>query len=221
MQRVVLNVFIPKERALIGWFGPWAEEWKWKESDLFTWQPLNLQSDDQSERWVSEGIALSASPPFQRDGTMFSFSALKPAAPPLGSLRLMTLSKTFLSSAVLFLLAAIAFALLRSPLKWKVVAIAGVCLVMVVIGVFAPTLAAHMFSLPIFAGLATAIVLWCGWYGFQTARRFEGRSQPVFQPVAAEPASVSTATTNAADDKSSDEAHGSRPDNQSGVDQHE
>ncbi len=74
---------------------------------------------------------------------------------------------------MLVLLAIVAIALLRSSLKLKIVAIATVCLAMVVIGVFAPTLAAHMFSLPIVAGMTTAIVVWGAWYGFQSAQRFE------------------------------------------------
>ena len=210
MQRVVLNVFLPKERALVAWSGPWAEDWEWRNAGWMNWVPVNLQSDESSEAWVKEGMSVAASPPFQRDGTMVSFTALKPEAPPVGSLRLTTISKTLLSSSVLVLLGIVAIALLRSSLKQKIVAIATVCLAMVIIGVFAPTLAAHLFSLPIAAGLTTAIVLWGAWYGFQTAKRFEQRAQPVFQPAATEPASPTTAEPIAAEQ-----------DNASGGEQHE
>lgn len=186
MQRVVLNVFLPKERALVGWSGPWAEDWEWLDTGWMNWVPVNLHSDESSEAWVKEGLSVAASPPFQRDGTLYSFTALKPEPPPVGSLRLTTVSKTLLSSSVLVLLGIVAIAMLRSSLKQKIVAIATVCLAMVVVGVFAPTLAAHMFSLPIVAGLTTAIVLWGAWYGFQTAKRFEHRAQPDFQPAATE-----------------------------------
>ncbi len=84
MQRVVLNVFLPKERALVGWSGPWAEDWDWRSSGFMTWQPVNHQTDEASEAWVTEGVARSASPPFQRDGTMYSFTALKPRHRPQG-----------------------------------------------------------------------------------------------------------------------------------------
>lgn len=197
MQRIILNVFIPKERALVGWFGPWAEEWEWLDKDLLNWVPNNIRTDEASEAWVNEGIALAASPPFQRDGTIYSFSALKPEAPPSGSLRLITVSKAILSGVVLILLGIVAVALLRSPTKLKIIAITVVCLVMVLVGVFAPTLAAHLFSLPIAAGVTTALLTWCGWFGFQTARHLERKSKIAFQPVGDAAADPQTAATSA------------------------
>ena len=222
MQRVVLNVFVPAERALVGWLGPWAEEWEWSSKKAFRWEPQNLQTDETTEAWVREGIGMSASPPFQRDGTMFSFSALKPEPPPVGSLRLITVSKTFLSSSMLILLTIVALALLRSPLKLKVIAIAAVCLAMVLVGVFAPSLAASMFSLPIAAGMAFAILLWGGWYGFQTARHFENRKRPVFHPAdeAIDPEAAANANTVSANTaNANDKASGTGTD--VGGDQHE
>lgn len=220
MQRVVMNVFIPKERALVGWFGPWAEEWEWRDT-AFTWVPENMRTDEATEAWVTEGIALSASPPFQRDGTMFSFSALKPETPPAGSLRLMTVSKNFLSSSVLILLAVVALALLRSKLKLKIIAIATVCLAMVLIGVFAPTLAAHLFSMPIVAGLSTAVIVWLGWYGFRAARNFERRSQPVFQTAPVERADEPVTVATNENAPASTDGSPAAKDNQAGGDQHE
>ncbi len=186
MQRVFLHAFIPKERALVGWFGPWAEEWEWMNDGLMAWQPENNRSDESIEAWVTEGIAMAASPPFQRDGSMFSFSALKPEAPPAGSLRLMTISKTFLSGCALLVLAIVAITLLRAALRLKVIAVMIVCLMMVVTGVFAPTLASQMFTMPIISGLGVTLLLWCGWYGYQTARYLERRSRPVFEPTPTE-----------------------------------
>ncbi len=183
MQRVLLNVFLPKERALAAWFGPWAEEWQWFDTGMLNWVPNNSRTDEAAEAWITEGLALSASPPFQRDGTMFSFSALKPEAPPTGSLRIVTFSKNFLNSCVLILLAVVAIACLRSSLKIKIIALTSVILALVLVGVFAPTLAAHLFSLPITAGLTIAILMWCAWYGFLAAKHLERRSRPVFEPT--------------------------------------
>ncbi len=221
MQRIVMNVFIPKERALVGWFGPWA-----KNGNGETPSPsLGYQKTHAPTKLLKHGLPkVSRSRPVRPFNAMALcsvFSALKPEAPPAGSLRLMTVSKNFLSSSILILLAIVAVALLRSKLKLKIIAIATICLAMVLIGVFAPTLAAHLFSVPIVAGLSTAAIVWLGWYGFRAARSFERRSQPVIQsaPVEAADEPVTVAATEnapAATDNST-----SAKDNQAGGDQHE
>ncbi len=69
---------------LLGSRGPWTEEWTWQAKNLFRWEPLPEQSDETLAGWITEGIAVAATPPFQRDGTMYVFSTLKPAPTPKG-----------------------------------------------------------------------------------------------------------------------------------------
>lgn len=162
VQKVYLSLFLPTELALIRWNGPWSEEWRWQSIDSSPTQALANQTDSELENWVTEGVKISGSPPFQRDGTRYVFSALKPEPPPRGSLSITTISNTYLSGLVFFLLAGFAFALLRASPKTKTIAI--VCLVIAALlcGVFAPNLTHQLFRWSTAAGLAAVALIWFG-----------------------------------------------------------
>jgi hypothetical protein len=173
VQKVYLNLFLPRERTLIGSTGPWTEEWTWESKDLFGWQPVPTRSDEELASWITEGINVAASPPFQRDGTLYVFSALKPQPPPTGSLRITTVNDKLFATIAFALLAALALALMRSPLRTKVASMAGLLTIVILIGVLAPSLAQQLLGLPTFAGLALVAIAWLGWYGYHAAGQWE------------------------------------------------
>lgn len=185
VQKVYLNVFLPRERTLLAARGPWTEEWTWRSQGLFRWEPQTAHSDDELAAWITEGISQAASPPFQRDGTLYEFSALKPQPPPAGSLVLTTVNDKVLSAIVFALLAALALGLLRSPLKVKIAAIAGLAIAALLVGVLAPSLAQQLVALPGLAGLALVAVAWTAWGAYQAAVQLDRWRR--LQPVAAVP----------------------------------
>lgn len=190
VQKVYVAVFLPRERTFLGSTGPWTQQWTWRrpvssdpERD-FGWTPAPELSDDQMTAWVTEGVAMTASPPFQRDGTMYLFSALKPQPPPEGSLGIVTLDNKFLAGLVFAALAILALGLMRSPLKSKIAALAALLIAIVICGVMAPSLAQQLFSLPTFAGLAMVLIAWVAWYAYRGASELQHRrARPVFQPA--------------------------------------
>ena len=184
VQKVYLNVFLPRERVLLGSSGPWTEEWQWHSNDLLRWRPTPTRSDDDLGSWVTEGIDVAASPPFQRDGTLYVFSSLKPLPPPAGSLRMATVNDKLLAGIVFGVLAAFALLLLRSPLRSKVAAVAALLIAVVLCGVLAPSLAQQLVGLPSLAGLAIVAIAWTAWYGYHAATEAERlRRAPVFDPA--------------------------------------
>lgn len=192
VQKVYLNVYVPEERTLIGWSGPWTEEWNWQSQNMFDSVPVPVTGDDQLTSWVTEGVSVAASPPFQRDGTLYSFSALKPQPAPQGSLRLWTINGRILVGIVLCVLAALALGLLRSSLKTKIMAITALLILVVLIGSLAPTFAQQLMSFPLLAGLTIAVLAWCGWYAYHAASRFQDHSSPPFEPAEEQPLPATT-----------------------------
>ncbi len=203
-QKVYINLFVPSERALIAWSGPWNESWTWDwhRQQFLRLDPIPELSDDALNNWVIEGIAIAPSPPFQRDGTVYSFSSLKPEPPPASSLHVTIVNYRFLIGAVLSLIGMVALALLRAPLRMKLVALSAVIIAVVVIGMFAPSFTSQVISLPVITGVIVASTSWLGWYGYRAATWIEKRrSQPTFHP-ASEPTSSSAATSSPLDTNS-------------------
>ena len=163
IQKVYLAVFLPEEFALLNSTGPWTEEFKWSKDRSLGWKPLPNSTDGQLENWVYEGISAGRGPSFQRDGTLFLFSALRPDPPPDGSLRLSGVNRNVLSAAVIVLLAAIGLFLLRSAVTTKLAAVVLFLIGGVVCGVFVPTFGQQLLAGPTYAGLAIVAIAWSGW----------------------------------------------------------
>ncbi len=182
MQKVYLNVFLPDELMLLGSRGPWTEEWTWQAKNLFRWEPLPEQSDETLAGWITEGIAVAATPPFQRDGTMYVFSTLKPAPTPEGDLRLFIWHENSFSLLVFAVLLAVAFVWLGAPLPYKLLAVSVLVIAMVMTGVLAPTFAQQVISLPFIAGLFIVAIAWSTWYSYQGSRQIKRwLDQPRFE----------------------------------------
>lgn len=209
VQKVYLNLFVPNEQLLVASDGPWTEEWSWQNTNFFRWQPTPTRSDDELANWVTEGISIASSPPFQKDGTLYSFSALKPQGPPVGSLCVTTINDKVLSGSVFGVLIAIALLLLRRSLNTKILVIALLLTAIIVCGVMVPSLAQQLMNLPTYAGLAVIAVLWAGWYSSRGAARLKQWAvTPTFNPVEAAVVATPSASMN----------HDSTP---AGGDQHE
>lgn len=171
VQKVYLAVFLPKERRLLSSSGPWTDEFEWRREGPFGWHPAPNRSDDYLAKWVAEGITSARSPAFQKDGVCYLYSALRPAPPPDGQLRLWTIHGNMLTAGVMTVLIVVGLLFLRSSLSTKIGAVTVALLAGVVCGVFAPTLAMQVLNLPMVAGLATLAVGWSGWSAVRGARQ--------------------------------------------------
>ncbi len=89
VQKVYLCVYLPATQALLGSVGPWSQESS-GPSKMSPGGESSALGDDALISWVQEGTvsAGKAAGSFLPDGTRYLFSAIRPAAPPAGSLQL-------------------------------------------------------------------------------------------------------------------------------------
>lgn len=166
IQKVYLCVFMPPEWTWLGSIGPWTDEMRWTCDQGWDHQPIPIQSSEGLAAWVGEGIqkAGPAGDKFESDGRMYLFSALRPVAPPDGSLRLITLDEDWLRALVLLFILAPGALLLRAraPARWMA---AGIFVVVLIgLGIFFPTLTRQIVDGRLVAAVAVVIILWLLYY---------------------------------------------------------
>lgn len=171
MQKVQLAVFLPKELALLDSSGPWTEEFTWRRDSSLRYLPKLERSDSDLAQWVSEGISVADTSAFQTDGRLYIFSAMRPQPPPEGLLRLSAWHEKALAAIVIAVLAIVGALFLRSSLGVKLIVVSGLLIAAVSSGVFAPTLAQQLVSLPTCAGLAVVAIAWVTWSATRTLRK--------------------------------------------------
>ena len=173
IQKIYLAAYLPDELTVVGSSGPWTEEFTWSSRGAFKWIPSATRSDDELQAWVREGVNGTPPPAFQTDGVLYLFSALRPAAPPEGDLKLWAIDERWLALLVFTPLLVVGLMLLKSSLNAKITAVAAVVIAIVMCGVFVPTFARQLLNQPMYAGLVIVGVAWFAWYFSIAARRVE------------------------------------------------
>ncbi len=205
IQKIYLAAYLPDELTLMGASGPWTEEFVWSARGTFKWLPQATRSDEELVAWVREGVNASPPPPFQTDGILYLYSALRPAPAPDGDLKLWAIDERWFALLVFVPLLVVGLLLLKSSLSVKITAVAAVVISVVMCGVFAPTFARQLLNQPMYAGLAIVGVSWIAWYLTIATRHINGawirpRSSPaqppslVFEQVTASEATSSSET---------------------------
>jgi hypothetical protein len=184
IQKVYLAAYLPKELSLVGTSGPWTEEFSWSSQGTLKWIPRSVQTEEELLAWVREGVNASAAPSFQTDGIIYLFSALRPAPPPMGDLKLWAVDERWLAVLIFTPLLIVGLLLLRSSFSAKISAVSVVVIGVVACGIFVPTLARQLLNQPLYAGLAIVAVAWLAWYLTLFAQRFRGL---LYQPKATRP----------------------------------
>ncbi len=160
VQKVYLQLYLPEERGLYHFDGPWTEEFRWDARKNLYWIPRPNRSDKQLDSWITEDISVSAGPPFQTDGVGYLFSTLRPEAPPASSIRLFVANRNLVSGILVALIALIGFALVRTSLATKLSAVAILLILGVVVGILAPILGYQLLNAPIYGGLTVVAIAW-------------------------------------------------------------
>ena len=159
-QKAYISLFMPKEIAMLGTRGPWTDEFHWTRDGFWKAEPRVHQNDDQLSNWVQEGIIMASSPAFQKDGTLYVFSTLNPAATPNAALRLVTLHEKILAALVFLVLVVTGLLMLRGKFRDKLIAIAAIGALVIFAGVFVPTFASQVLRAPLWSAIAVVGVLW-------------------------------------------------------------
>lgn len=186
VQKVYLAVYLPEEQNLVGTDGPWTEEFSWRLDDWLNWMPRASQSEAELLGWVSQPIALDQS--FPTDGQLYLFSALGPADPPAGSLRLSAVHEDVLSLAVVLLVLVGGVALLPAGAGLRAFMVGLLVIALVACGVFYPILAHQLLDGVLAAAVLIVLVVWTVWYFVWTRpRRRPPRGEVAPPPPVAAP----------------------------------
>jgi hypothetical protein len=192
VQKVYLCCYLPRELAFLGAKGPWTDEMAWRWYETLEGRPVSPKSDRELVDWVIQGLHV-ANPfeDFATDGQLYTFSTLRPAQPPGGSLRLAAMNRNWLSFLVFAIVAVIGLLLVPRPISHKFAALAGMVAGLVVAGVFLPTFSRQIMDGAMLSAIVLVLAVWLMWHAIRSwphvtawfAQRMQRR------PVAAEAAS--------------------------------
>jgi hypothetical protein len=195
MQKVVMCVFLPEEMALLGSRGPWTyEQGGW-------YQQLNYptrQNDDEYLDWVTEGMPLENTGfgRFPTQGRLFVFTTLRPPPPPDGSLRLWAVRENTLHAVLLLILLVVGVVFLPRSFAVKLIGLALLLVGVVLVGVFAPTLAMQIIDPWLGVGVSVMVFVWF----VATVYTSRNRLSALFAMATARPAATETASATATPD---------------------
>jgi hypothetical protein len=162
VQKVYMCIYLPEERALSGYSGPWNPEMQWGWTRGLNRDPHLRRSPEELINWIGEGIALPAdwAAAFQVAGRPHLFSALQPQAPPDGGLRLFAWSRTGMDLAVIGAVIAVGVVFLRRPASARVGVIGVAVAAALLCAIFLPTLATQLLDGTLGFGTAGIVLLW-------------------------------------------------------------
>jgi len=190
MQQMYLCVYLPQEWDLVGKRGPWTEQFRWGLSDTLDFRPVARPNDASLLRWVSPDQDLNES--FPTDGRLYVFSALRPAPPPGGSLRLSAVNANWLSLCVIGVVVLAGILLVPFSARKRVFAVGVFAIALVACGVFQPILAWQICDGVLASAILMVLVVWVVWYFTWTrprtiaARRALQSEQPPPGPLPGE-----------------------------------
>jgi hypothetical protein len=190
VQKVFLAVYLPEETVHLGSFGPWTP---YASPKLFR-PTTSLENDRHLLTWISEGIKLTDQHylNFPTNGRLHTFTTLRPAPPPNGSLRLVAFSRRGLDAILFGTLGLFGIALVRRSPQAKLICLLAAVLVVIVADVFVPTFASQLLQERLLLGVGAVVVIWLiASLALLKTRWFASAATPeatVAQPLASETA---------------------------------
>lgn len=181
VQKVELSVYLPNELALLNSKGLWTNQ----QGDWYSKlnrHPGHRAGDEHLLAWVTEGVGMKSqhATTFAVDGRLYSFTTLRPAPPPDGSLQLVAWDGRALNLLVFAGMTLVGLVFVRRSANNKLVVLALIVTGLVLIGVFAPTLAMQLIDGFLLVALCLVLVAWA------VAGVLSRKPRPVPPPSAAE-----------------------------------
>ncbi len=191
VQTVYLGVYLPEEYAYLGSTGPWTDEIRW-DRDMVSSTPVATGNPADILGAMKQGIGgdLSRLDAFPVEGHLYLFSTLGPVPTSEGALSIVALRESILNIIILVVVLVVGAALLRACWVSKALATGSFITVIVLMGVFLPTLLHQVWGSTLVAGAFIVAIAWV----IQGAMTFAGRrpkrsaptSPPTLAPAAAE-----------------------------------
>ncbi|HZN36502.1 MAG TPA: hypothetical protein VFB80_21885 [Pirellulaceae bacterium] len=136
VQQVHLVAHLPEEQKLLGIRGPWTDE------SASLWRQIAPKDDQALLADVRQGVECgNAGDDFPVDGRRFVFSTLRPEPAAEGAVHMTTLHRNTVNFGVFLLVAIVGLVLTPQPAGTRLWYLAGLFVTVVLIAVFAPTLA--------------------------------------------------------------------------------
>jgi hypothetical protein len=172
LQQINLSVFIPEEWAYLGHRGPWMDELVWVTDGLNSW-PRARRDTEVLLGWVTEGVSvdLSALRTFATDGRHLLYSALRPSPGAAGALRITTAHRLTTRLALSLLGVGLGLVLLWAGWPRRLMAAGAGVTALVLLGVFAPSLARAVVNTATAGAVFTVLLVWALWYVLVTLPR--------------------------------------------------
>jgi hypothetical protein len=166
VQRVYMCVYLPEELELLGTVGPWTSQIHWRWSTYFEQNPYPAYEDSYLINQVIEGASAPWNPKdgIQTDGKMYVFSTLRPAAPPDGALRMITMEENWLNAWIFGAVLIMGLLLLNTRFSTRLIAVALFFIGLILLGVFLPTFSRQVINGVLFSALFLVLLLWFVWY---------------------------------------------------------
>lgn len=157
VQKVVISVYLPTNVVQLGSFGPWTAE-----NRKLDFGSRRQRDDGRYMRWVSEGVSLSDRQfeNFPISGSLYTFSSLRPAPSPEGTLRLVAFPRKVLDGVLFGLCGVFGIALVHRPPKVKLAFLLLVTLALVAAGIFAPTFATELLNSRLLLAVGLLLLFW-------------------------------------------------------------
>jgi hypothetical protein len=179
MQKVYLCAFVPAAQDVIGTKGSWSDDFQWVQGSDGRWLPHSPQTHEQRVAWVCEGNAgaSSAAGTFHVDGTPLIFSTLRPD--PKDTVTIWSIDHQALSGWIFGAALVVGVILVWTSFRLRFMAVAALLAALAVLGVFWPTLALHVFGLPLAGAAAVVLLLWIISAPFVYSRRIKDFNRAV------------------------------------------
>ncbi|MFO0943684.1 MAG: hypothetical protein U0930_23355, partial [Pirellulales bacterium] len=165
IQKVYLELEMPKEWVLISTNRRWNEEFGWQ---MEGWQfvPENLLSGQTIQNWVADGTstkrAVNSSGTMRGTEQSFLFSSVRPGKEQDQSFEIRAIDNRWLAAMVLLGFIVLTILMLRSTWKSRIIVAALVVSVLMALGLFAPLLSRQLLNYPASIGAAIAALFWSG-----------------------------------------------------------
>ncbi len=163
IQKVYLQVAMPKEWVLLSTNRRWNDEFEWRK-DGWQFVPENHLTEQALQQWVSEdtAIRISSATSGILKGTeqSFLFSSIRPGKEQDQSFESSTIDSRWLSAMILIGFVVLAIIMLHSPWRLKIAAAALVVSVLLSLGLFSPLLARQLLNYPTMVGAGIVAIFW-------------------------------------------------------------
>jgi hypothetical protein len=164
VQQVYVAAYLPSEWKLLSVGGPWTNESVVGIGvpSIETETRGPPPTDDELLSRVRDGVASCdhAGSDFPLDGTRHLFSTLRPEAGTAGALRLTTAHRNVINAAVFLIVAIVGLLLTPRPTGTRLWWLASLVVGIVLVAVFAPTLAKAVLATPLWLAIGLTLLVW-------------------------------------------------------------